>query len=186
MIRLKLVLKIIFFLFLTSCVNEEKFIEGKIENNVYENDYIKFSIPAKWKERKCGGNIILTLQRQIWKNNEIVIPTILLYAGTKSENDFLTYFSDLRSLALGSQETYLRNDIYKTKEQIDSFKVNGIKMYSFETIINNEKFNIPNMYQNHLFFNVDTVYFELRLSDYDRFEEIEKDYEIILESLVRK
>lgn len=171
---------------LTSCLNIPTFIDGKVEGNAYENDYLRFKIPSDWKIRKSGGHNIFTMQKQIIKDGVYGFPTVILEAGTITENSFYTYFGNSKELVNGSLESYNSNDIYTTNNKIDSTVVSGIKLYSFETKILNKKFKIPDLLQTHYYFNIDTVYFHLSVSDYDRFEELNNDYKSLIESIERK
>jgi len=171
---------------LTSCTMAPPYIQGKVEGNVYENDFMRLKIPNDWKTHRSGSHNILTLQKQIRKNGEFAFPTIILDAGTITNNSFTTYFDNTVELVEGSHDRFLKNNIYSTKDQIDSTVVNDIKMYSFETKIMNQKFSIPDLIQTHYYFQIDTVFFHLSVSDYDRFDELKADYQFLIESIKKK
>jgi len=182
--RIIVIIGILFLL--TSCIYAPPFIQGKVEGNVYENDFMRLKIPNEWKIRKSGSHNILTLQKQIRKNGEFAFPTVILDAGSITNNSFTTYFDNTIDLVEGSHERFLKNDIYSTKDPIDSTVVNDIKMYSFETKIINKKYNFPDILQTHYYFKIDTVFFQLSISDYDRFEELKADYKYLIESIEKK
>jgi hypothetical protein len=179
-------IQILILTLLTSCINIPTFIDGKVEGNVYENDYLKFKIPNGWKVNKAGGFIIFTMQKQIKKDNIFEFPTVHFEAGTINKNSYSTYFDNSFELAKGSLESFSKNDIYSTNNKIDTTIVNGITLYSFETKILNKKFKIPDLLQTHYYFNIDTVFFHLSVSNYDRFVELNSDYKLLLESIEKK
>lgn len=171
--------------FMTSCY-PPPFIKGKVEGNVYENSYFKFKIPNNWKISQSGGYNIFTIQKQIYKNGETGYPCVILDAGTINNNSFLTYFNDVYGLVEGSLESFSKNKNYSTINRIDSTQVNNITLYSFETKIDNKEYKIPDLLQTHYYFKIDTVYFHLSVSDYDRFEDIKADYKFLIESIEKK
>ncbi len=179
---------LISFLFLTviSCINIPPFIDGKIVNNRYENSLIKLQIPDSWKIRKSGGNELLVLQKEIKKDDDFIFPTVILEAGSLNNNNFHTYFDNLSSLAYGSFNMFRRNDLYKTRNDVDSININGIKFYSFESILDMSDIKRPDLIQKHYYFNIDTVFFHLSISDYEIAKELLPVYESLLKSIVRK
>lgn len=180
------IVQILILALLTSCINIPTFIDGKVQGNIYENDYFKFTIPKDWKVREAGGHIIFMMQKNITKNGVNGFPTVILEAGTTAKNSFSTYFDNSLDLVRGSLESFRKNDLYSTKNEIDSTIVNGVILYSFDTRILNKKFNAPDLLQTHFYFNIDTVYFHLSVSDYDRFAELNSDYKLLIESIEKK
>ena len=173
-------------IFITSCINVPTFYNGKVLGNKFTNNSLELTIPNNWKVRGMGGHTILILQKKVAQNGIFAFPTVILEEGTIYANNFHTYFNNTWSLVKGSQEDYSMNGIYRTNNEIDSSDVNGIKFYSFETKIINKRFKIAEMLQMHYYFNIDTMYFHLSVSDYDKFENLKTDYKSLIESIKKK
>lgn len=171
---------------LISCISVPAYYNGEIDGNQFSNDYIKLRIPNNWKVRSTGGRLILIIQKQINWNGKYAFPTAIVEAGTINNNAFHTLFNNTWTLVKGSKDLYSKNELYSTNDGIDSIVINGIKFYSFETKLINRKFKIPDLLQTHYYFNVDTMYFHLSTSDYDRFDELKTDYKLLIESIRKK
>lgn len=169
-----------------SCLNYQPFIEGKISDNQYINKYLSLKIPTGWNVRKSGGYQILIVQKQVNTGDGIEFPTIILEAGTMKDNSYPAYFTNSIELARGCIERFNKNELYATNNSIDSIKVNGLTLYSFESRLLNGKFKKPDMIQRQYYFNVDTIYFHLNVSNYDRIKEVVPDYKTLIESITPK
>ncbi len=174
---------IVFILmFFASCddnVNLPNSIKGKVEGNIYQNDYLKLRIPEKWTVRKSSGNTILNLQRMIKKDKLLDFPNVFL----DLERSNLADFENIIDYVEYRHNRFSKNEIYTTSDKIDSISVNGLTLYSFETkIIENSKI-IPDILQTQYYFQIDTVFFHLSVSDYDRFEKLIEDYQYLIKSI---
>ena len=175
-----------FTLLLNSCSFQPPFLDGEIVDNKYGNDFFIMDIPKDWEVRKPSGHTILTLQKHLKINGNSSFPTVHLKAGTIRNNSFITHFENLSDLVTGSFDRFANNDIYVTFNKIDTLENNGLIFYFFESKIDNRKFNTPDLLQSHYFFEIDSIYFNLSVSDYDRFDELKYDYKIMLESIIRE
>lgn len=143
-------------------------------------------IPKGWVSRKPGGHIVMILQKQLKTSSGLEFPTVIMEAGTVKENSFPTYFDNSLELANGSLQSFNKNELYSTNDTLDSIKVNGLQLYFFESRLDNKKFNRPDLVQTHYYFNVDSMFFHLSVSDLVRFEELKNDYDTLVMTIKPK
>lgn len=180
---MKKLIALFFSILFISCIFSTPFIEGKVEENKYENDFLSLNFPKDWESNRTSGFTIFNIQKKINSNGELGFPVALLDAGTIKNNSFHTNFNNLYELVQESFDMYKKNNIYITYDKIDTLKNNDLTFIYFETKVDNHNYKAPDILQTHYFFQIDTIYFELRVSDYDRFEGLRDDYKFILESI---
>lgn len=143
-------------------------------------------IPKGWTSIKPGGHIVMVLQKQLKTSSGLEFPTVIMEAGTIKENSFPTYFDNSLELANGCLQSFNKNELYSINDILDSVKVNGLQLYFFESRLDNEKFNRPDLVQTHYYFNVDSMFFHLSVSDIARFEELKNDYDTLVMTIKPK
>jgi hypothetical protein len=183
---MKHILRTVVLLALMSCINTQPYRNTISEGNYLQNKYLKLKIPDGWHQQEGGNHLILVMQKKIDNHGELAFPTVILEVGTINDNSFNTNFDNIESLVRGFHKSFSENEIYSTSNRIDTTIFNGIQFYSFETKLINRKLDIADVIQTHYLFNIDTTYFHLSVSDYDRFEELKKDYIYLLKSIERK